>query len=129
MRTCFLEESGMKIIYNGIYLVSMIILIYRSYRTAKADNFEEGAYPAKGKTTWKDSVLFVVLMLSYNLAMNLYPIKWLTAPFLGVLVAFYTWTAVQHYRIYKRVKPILFVIFFWIIVVVANVITWNRLTV
>ncbi len=119
----------MKYIYNGIYLISMILLIARSCRVAKADNFREGAYPTKGKTTWKDSVLFVVLMFSFNMAENLYPIKWLTAPLLGVLAAFYTWLAVRHFQIYRKVKSFVFVSVFWIIVVVANVITWNRLAV
>lgn len=117
----------MKTIYNGIYIISMLLLIFRSSRTAKTDNFKEGAYPAKGKTTWKDNVLFVVLMLSFNIAVNLYPIQWVTAPFLVMLPVFYTWLALRHFQIYKRVKPILFVIAFWVIVIFANVVTWNRL--
>lgn len=117
----------MKTIYNGSYLISMILLILRLYRAAKADNFKEGVYPSKEQITWKDSVLFFVFMISFNRAETLYPIQWLTAPLLGVLAAFYTWTAVRHYQIYKRVKPILYVAAFWVVVIVANVMTWNRL--
>lgn len=119
----------MKYICNGIYLSSMLLLIARSCRAAKADNFEAWAYPAKGQTTWKDSILFVVLMLSFNMAENLYPIQWVTAPLLGVLPAFYTWLAVRHFQIYRKLKPFVFVSIFWIVVVVANVIAWNRLSV
>ena len=116
----------MKTIFNGIYLISMILLIARSCRVAKADNFMEGAYPAKGKTTWKDSVLFVVLMLSFNIAVNMYPIQWVTGPSLVMLPVFYTWLAVRHFQIYRKGKPFVFVSIFWMLVIFANVVTWNR---
>ena len=117
----------MKVIYNGIYLISMFILIARSCRVAKADQFKEGAYPAKGKTTWKDSVLFVVLLVSFNIAVNLYPIQWVTAPFLGVAATFYTWLAVRHFQLYRKAKPFVFVSISWAMVFFANIVIWNRL--
>lgn len=117
----------MKYIYNGVYLISMVAMIIRSYKAAVADNFKEEAYPTKEQITWKDTVLFAVFLFSFNRSENLYPIKWLTAPLLCALAAFYTWVAFRHYRIYKRLKPLLLITVFWVIVVVANVMTWNRL--
>lgn len=115
----------MKIIWNGIYLISMLILAFRSYRAAKVDHFQDSEYPTKLQMTIADRAWLLLFLFSFNISALLYPIRGLTFPILFVMAAFYTWIVWRNYRIYRRAKVFLSVSIFWIIVIIANVVAWN----
>jgi len=76
--------------------------------------------------TIADRAWLLLFLFSFNISALLYPIHGLTFSSLFVMAAFYTWIAWRNYRIYRKVKAFLFVIIFWVIVIIANVVAWNR---